>query len=308
MEPKKSINKLLIGIIVIILLFICGAVTLGLAGTYFWYSSEPVAPTTEASQAQINPNEASQPPANPTEPAPQATLPENTPTAIPSATIFTDDSLSFAYDPLLFGNFSVENIPAAFGGDLPAWEQLPQYKKIPFGTYPLADTFHQPVISIFPVSEYISVDANANERITALNQMLRDRNAGNLSHLPFFPGWNAAQIMASRVEFINFKNGSGIRYITQYGQDIFPINNHDMFYTFQGLTSDNAFLVTAIMPISNPVLPDPETVMQSQDFTSNYQKYLEDTIALINSQTPESFTPNLNALDALFSSLQVTQQ
>ncbi|MEO8354588.1 MAG: hypothetical protein ABI621_01610 [Chloroflexota bacterium] len=40
------------------------------------------------------------------------------------------------------------------------------------------------------------------------------------------------------MQVINFQNGRGIRFLTQYAQYPAPINNHELFYHFQGLTND----------------------------------------------------------------------
>ena len=88
-----------------------------------------------------------------------------------------------------------------------------------------------------------------------------------------------------------------------------PINNHDLFYTYQGLTSDGTYWVSAILPINNQILPSTAATlpagMTPDQFISAYNSYLPDITGQLNSQTPASFTPSLTALDTLVASIVV---
>jgi hypothetical protein len=109
----------------------------------------------------------------------------------------------------------------------------------------------------------------------------------------------------SNIAFIDFQNGSGIRYLTQFGQAVYPIENFSLFYTFQGLTSDERFYIAAILPTSNPVLPDPDTIEMDQAFYDAFEQYINDIEFLLDAQTPESFSPSLMVLDQLIESLSI---
>ena len=106
-----------------------------------------------------------------------------------------------------------------------------------------------------------------------------------------------------------FASGSGIRYLTEYAQYYAPVNNTDLFYTYQGLTGDGKYWISAILPINNPILPadavNPPGGMSWEEFTANYQTYMADMINQLNSQTSESYSPNLAALDALVASITI---
>ncbi len=92
--------------------------------------------------------------------------------------------------------------------------------------------------------------------------------------MPFLPLFNAAQVMHSHVRYLDFKTGQGLRYLTMFSQGIVPINNNELIYTYQGLTSD-------------------------------FNAYLANTAASLNTQPAESFTPNLTMLDAMMSSIEI---
>ena len=46
--------------------------------------------------------------------------------------------------------------------------------------------------------------------------------------LPFLPLFNSKQMMHSQVEYLDFKNGKGVRYLTQYAQGPLAINNAEL--------------------------------------------------------------------------------
>ncbi len=125
--------------------------------------------------------------------------------------------------------------------------------------------------------------------------------------------------MDAQVRYLSFANGSGVRVLTQFAQNWWPINNGDLVYVFQGLTSDNAYYISAILPVTAPFLPeqvdDPAAVppvdgvsfpaSSSPKFGEEYSSYQRAVIKKLNEISPEKFVPSLSMLDALMESLQV---
>ena len=103
------------------------------------------------------------------------------------------------------------------------------------------------------------------------------------------------------MEYVDFQNGSGVRFVTQYAQARVTLNNYEMFYTYQGLTSDGAYYVAAILPVSHPTLAAEAESIDEVEFGT----YLDETVARLDAQAGASFTPDLGLLDALFRSLEV---
>ncbi len=85
------------------------------------------------------------------------------------------------------------------------------------------------------------------------------------------------------------------------------LNNFRLFYTFQGLTDDGATYIAAIMPVASSILPADGQVIPSdtEAFIANWPSYLINTRDQLNAEPVHRFTPNLAALDALFSSLRI---
>ncbi|MDH3943872.1 MAG: hypothetical protein OEV06_07270, partial [Anaerolineae bacterium] len=115
-------------------------------------------------------------------------------------------------------------------------------------------------------------------------------------------------LIQSNAIYVDFQNGAGIRYLTQHGQAYWPINSHDLFYTFQGLTTDGRFYISAILPVSHSQLQATGDDIPGGDhaaFGENFLTYVVDIKSLLESQPDGSFAPSLELLDALITSLLV---
>ena len=116
-------------------------------------------------------------------------------------------------------------------------------------------------------------------------------------------------------KLISFKNGHGVRYLTQYFISMGPINNRDLFYYYQGITNDGAYFISAIFHINAPFLvadtdanstTPADGVPFLRDPSQDMQKYVADITQKLNAIAPEKYTVPLTLLDQLIESIQVT--
>jgi hypothetical protein len=212
--------------------------------------------------------------------------------------------VSFSYDPILASEVRPINVPGEVGAAVEAWN-TPDHLEFIFDGYLSQYNLHTPTILIFPTEAYNTVNPTAGDVIYQLKQFLQDQPS-DPEDIPLLPIWNAAQFMQAQVKYFRFQNGSGVRFITQYGQAAWPINGEDMFYTFQGLTDDEMYYISAALPLSHPSLPDPETVTMDDAFYDNFMDYVEEIEDQLNAEPPGSFFPTLSVLDAVIESLLVT--
>ncbi len=162
----------------------------------------------------------------------------------------------------------------------------------------------KPQIFIYPVADMPEFNTAAASIASDLKSLLEDRQIKD--YLPFLPMYNAAQVMHSQVEYLEFTNGSGVRFLTQFDQAPLPINNTELIYTFQGLTSDGKYYVAAVFPIIHADLPDTNQAnAQTQSDLEEFPTYLAETVAWLEQQPDTSFTPDLSVLDALIQSIEV---
>ncbi len=232
--------------------------------------------------------------------------PQTTP--VPNSAPLVDvnfNNLRLAFHRSLAQRATTEILPAQSGADVPPWEVGPQANRITLEGYVLPDTFHDPTITVYPAAEYAALSPDARQQMDALRSLLAQQPASVAGKLPFLPPWNAGQLMHARLGYLSFKNGSGVRYLTQYAQDTSPINGYDMFYTFQGLTGDGKYYISIILPVSNPVLPARDAAAQNPLFTSNYTGYLQEVQNQLEAQPPASFAPDLSLLDGLVQSVEI---
>jgi hypothetical protein len=234
------------------------------------------------------------------EPAPAEEQP-----AAPEANM-SYEGTSFYLDPRIASGISGEIIPASTAPDAPYFDLNPEYVKINFDGYALSNTFHQAYIQVFPVNEYAAVNSEAGKMVGRLRQVLSSQPTLGVDDMPFLPIWPAAQYLQAQIKYFDFRNGSGVRYLTQYGQDLYPVNNDNMFYTFQGLTQDGDYYISAVFPDSHPNLPSADSVEIGQDYYDNLETYILETESMLDTQDAGSFTPDLNALDELIASLEIT--
>jgi hypothetical protein len=232
------------------------------------------------------------------------------PTAMP-ATMGTADfnGISFNYDLALAQQITTTTVPGENAGpDGPYWATFPAYDEFNLVGYPSQNNYHRPHIEIYSVDEFSNLNSAAKDQIDQLKQLLGDA-PGSPDRIPLLPIFNAAQVFRSQVKYLNFQSGQGVRFVTQYDQAIMPLNNQEIFYTFQGLTSDGRYYIAAILPVATSTLPATGEVSQEQMQTfstaDGFQNYLNQTVQTLNGLPASDFTPNLDLLDAMIKSIQV---
>lgn len=206
-----------------------------------------------------------------------------------------------------------ETVPAVAEGASGPWEVAPEHVKFTLPGYQLQNKFHEPGIYVYPATEYAQVNSGVAEQIDRLKKILAG-GALLKETLPNVPFFNAAPLLAANIKLISFQTGNGIRELTQYDQYAAPINNHELFYHFEGLTSDGKYYVIAVLPITAPILAEDEKaespipsggVPIPTDTGPNDVYYISVTQKL-NAVAQDNYTPSLNALDALIQSILVT--
>ncbi|MCI0395951.1 MAG: hypothetical protein L0322_13575, partial [Chloroflexi bacterium] len=229
-------------------------------------------------------------------PAPEPTLPA----ALPISELVT-----FDFDEELAASVNAETVPAIRGpNDAAYWLIYPDHARFTFTGYVLADTAQQPQILVFPAEQYANMNQTAAEQIEALQQLLKERPESVEGSLPFLPVLNGNQMFHAQVAYLEFQGGSGVRYLTQYAQEAAPVTNHDLFYAFQGLTDDSGYYIVAVFPVSHPELPADASAAPA-GVSEDFDAYLAEVIEKLNAADPASFTPGLEALDQVVTSISL---
>lgn len=184
------------------------------------------------------------------------------------------------------------------------WWSTPETISFTFNGYALPGAYLDARINIYNVADFTTVNSTVGERLTALQDVLASQDV-NDERIAMADIFNAAQFLRTKVAFLDFQNGSGVRFLSQYGQGLSPTGWPHLFYGYQGLTSDGQYFVSAIFPVSHPSLPDPDSVELNDAFAENFETYVAENEAALQNQTDESFQPSLVLLDQLIGSLLV---
>lgn len=198
------------------------------------------------------------------------------------------------------------------------WQKTPGHLEVMLGDYYiLQGKFHQPKIYIYPTQAYAEMVPPAFESLHRLNNILGNSSAPiSPEQLPGVPFFNAQQVFASNIQGISFQNGSGVRFLTQYAQYTAPVNNHELFYHFQGVTRDGAYYVIAIFPVNAQLLADTSSPLaalppggiaypDTNDPNSDWQGYYTAISNQLNAASLDTFTPAIHQLDALIQSMEI---
>jgi len=218
-----------------------------------------------------------------------------------------DGALPFALNTTGIASGSqIEFVPAVSAGDnAPESQVLPAYTRVNLLDYPIANNYIKPQIFIYPVSDLEKINAGAGKVVASLRTLIQSPQ--EIAIMPFLPLTGDLQMMHTHLQYLDFKNGQGLRYLTEYGNGISPINNAGLFYTYQGLTRDGKYYVAAVLPVYHPSLPADATVTGNEpiEFTNDYAGYRLIVAQALNVQAPNTFAPDLTQLDAMMSSLEI---
>lgn len=220
---------------------------------------------------------------------------------------------SLSIPPGLATGIRSDLVPESRGADVPVWDLHPAYTRITFEGYPLQGTALQPVINIYPADSFSQTSEAASLVINDLKSLLASQGTQSTS-MPFLPLQNASQVFFSNTARLSFQNGVGFRYLTQFDQAPLPVNNHELLYTFQGLTQDGRYYVAALLPVNtgflhvdaNPQSPTPpDGIPFDWNDPQTMPAYLQSVKQRLEGASPEVFVPNLTSLDALIQSMKV---
>ena len=168
----------------------------------------------------------------------------------------------------------------------------------------------QPQVVLYSVADYqallttegVAEDQNPISQLTALLAEKPATISGTLPMLPQLPG---SQVFHAQVKYLSFKSGAGVRYLTRYTFDVSPIANDNLFYTFQGLSSDGQHYVSFFYPIQASALPkeSANAKTESAAMEKDYDAYIQEVTEKLDTLAANGFTPELAKLDGLVESL-----
>lgn len=256
-----------------------------------------VAATLEAGEGEGSLPDTAAPPPSPTwtiHPTVTASVPE---------TNFEYAGVQFYFNSLLAENIVAGVDPGYYDEQAVFWS-TPQHRVYKFNNWFLSDAFHDPAIRIYSVADFSAINENVSNALVDLQGALNSQPLVS-TDLRVPDIFNAGQLYHSNLKDMEFQNGYGARWLSQYGQAYFPIGWPNLFYTFQGFTDDGLYYVSIILPVTHPSLPDADTVTLDDAFYENIASYTEGIQLQLEVESDNSFMPSLVLLDQLVASLLV---
>lgn len=242
--------------------------------------------------------------------------------------------ISLAYDSTLISNVGTGSVSAVPMSDQVMFaESHPAYAQIRFMDYNNGWVYDLPIyaenrvaqVMVFRISDFPGYGDNSLQGYMNQSKALTDLletgvDEGHCarplmeyeSALPFLPWTNAKQAFCAQPKVIEFASGKGIRYLTHYAQDPSPALESLIFYTFQGITDDGQFYISAFLPVQTGIFPtEPPACPQCGDPTYNpfaeWTATLTEQLIPLNAQSEDAFSPTLLVLDELVRSIRIEQ-
>lgn len=242
--------------------------------------------------------------------APSAVVPTNT---ADTRGVVTLNNVSFTL-PIGVANDALSEMVSAVtdANAAPSWELAPVHLQFKLTGYQLQDKFHEPQIVVYAANDYSQLNPVAAEQIQRLKTLLAGA-APTKDAMPIVPAFNAGPLFVAHMQLLDFQNGRGVRMVTQYAQYQATVNNHELFYHFQGLTNDGRYYIIAVLPASSSILAEddkPESAVPPGGVpapaTGPDATYYETVTSALDAMYPDSFNPSLFQLDTLIKSITVT--
>lgn len=128
-------------------------------------------------------------------------------------------------------------------------------------------------------------------------------NISGVRRLPF-PDGNAMLGLIGGFNYLDFFSGTGYRYIGQYVQATFPVDPYDLVYIYQGLSSDQNYVVSAYLNIDLPIDPGLSRPGEFSD-ESLVRSYNQQWAEIIDQASSYDFSPDIALLDTMMQSIRI---
>jgi hypothetical protein len=230
----------------------------------------------------------------------------------------TYDDFSYTYDTSIGANINLTTYAGDDPQAPPGFSDAPYTQFLFYSAPPAPESLMElGGVRVYRISDVMEYEA-VTEQIAALNTLLNARvdleqymqttpNANNFV-LPFLPVLPAAQVIRARAAYLEGESVRGISFVTVYRQAADPFTQNEFLYTFQGISADGQYYISAVFRLNTDLFPaEVSADFNYDDFIANIQTYFADSIAALNDAAPTDFTPSLDTLDTLFASFAVSE-
>lgn len=214
---------------------------------------------------------------------------------------FDEMGISVGFDyPEGFSQSITTSVLGVYEPQAPFDLPYPQNARIFFTAYPGgSEEFTANGIRVFRAEEINALETGALESLYAV----LDGQTDHHSDFPRMAG--AGSLIDARLSPLAFQNGTGYRYLFTKSFSADPLTSTTLTYMYQGVTSDEKYFISFIMTVDAPFLAEfiGQQLTSAQDFETYYQK----VNSRVESAAGEEFSPSIDALDELISSIIILE-
>lgn len=230
------------------------------------------------------------------------------------------DGVGFSFDHSLGRSVNILRVPRQRLGRAQVGEATPAH--IAFALYPrqregraVPGVWDVPGVVRAYRTSAIDGYPMATQQLERLQRLLTERpdpatlgaiDESAITGMPYLPIEEAAQALAARIQYVDTPELAGVAYVAGFRQDTFPFARNDLWYTFQGLSTDGAWYVAASWVLRAERFPARISNAESRRVGRNartWARYIEQTATTLNATQPADFRPSLDTLDALVRSI-----
>ncbi|MCJ7827006.1 MAG: hypothetical protein MUP36_02040 [Demequinaceae bacterium] len=222
------------------------------------------------------------------------------------------DNVSFYLDPDLASGYRCEVVPQVSEEEAYQGIPTPEYVQITLQGYTLDRSAE---IRVVPTADLVE---QATDHWSTHPTDLQKLTAGGVGSIPVIEdpygvpvfrggsGW----AFLSQVAVVAVDDGEGIRFLTEFHTgEPSPVDNNELMYTFEGMTENGEYWVEASLPITHSDLSDDSGDSSLgwtwEEILADLDAYYDAVALHLNSQTSDSFSPTIDALDALVASITI---
>ena len=218
------------------------------------------------------------------------------------------DGFSFPFDPAFAANVNIAQYPGdppEFG---PGFADAPHVRFDFYTELGLPDTAFNSLAGVrlyrsadLEAYPFLAMQADALQSLVTEGPDLalfeaRNAEGSYLDVVPYIPTLLHGQILRARLHYVETEQISGIAYITYSNAAREPFLANYFTYTFQGVSADGQWYISASLPILAPMFPTEPEPIEPEVFYNQWAEYMTESVAALEGAAPGDFTPSLDTL------------
>lgn len=174
----------------------------------------------------------------------------------------------------------------------PFMNGVPEHLQFAFGNDHLSEAvrYRERQLLLYPINAYRELfgstsreQAKFDNKVKLLQQLIANSSESLTDVILVLPPIESIQVFWSQIRYLAFADGAGVRFVTRYAMEASPTTNENIFYTFQGLTSDGRYYIAVFYPVTARGLPETAAISTTTNF--------------LNRLASAGITPDLAKLD-----------